>query len=328
VITDSLTSFLRQGSATNTIQLEYEFTRRWSGYVGYRFTRRNITDINSDSQVSVFYPTLPDRGACAGLPLVNGICTVSATSGDSDIVQINGHSGLFGFAGRPTNKWRINGDVELYSADNAFTRISPRHLQLYRMKSSYQPKDWIALGGSISVRENRNTSLDIGNLQHNRSYSFSGSFMPVNGKIGLDVAYDYNDIFSQTNICYVSTPTPAGALSCGTPFLSGLSVYKEQSHLGSGYLLVKPARRVKANLGYTITSSIGTTLILNPNAPTGPLSFNYTLPSGLVSVELQKHMLFKAGWNYYDYNEKSLSGPTLPRDFRGNAFTLSLRYIM
>jgi hypothetical protein len=329
VITDNLTSFLRQASTINTFRLDYQFTRRLSGYMGYRFERRNITDINNDTQVSVFYPTLPNRGACAGLPLVNGVCTVpTVLEAENEAVQINGHSGLFGFSSRPTDKWRINADTELYSADNAFTRISPRHLQLYRVKSSYQPKDWIAVGGSVYIRENRNNSSDIGNLQHNRTYSFNGTFIPVNSKIGVDVAYDYNDIFSQTNICYVSTPTPPGALSCGTPFLSGLSIYKEQTHFGSGYFMVRPERRVTMNLGYTITSSTGTTLILNPNAPTGPLSFNYTLPSGLITVQMQRHMIFKAGWNYYDYNERSQSGPTLPRDFRGNVFTLSMRYVM
>jgi hypothetical protein len=33
-------------------------------------------------------------------------------------------------------------------------------------------------------------------------------------------------------------------------------------------------------------------------------------------------------WNYYDYHEKSDPGPTLPRDFRGNVFTVSMRYSM
>jgi len=36
----------------------------------------------------------------------------------------------------------------------------------------------------------------------------------------------------------------------------------------------------------------------------------------------------QTGWNFYDYNEKSAPGPTLPRDFRGNVFTMSLRYAM
>jgi hypothetical protein len=35
---------------------------------------------------------------------------------------------------------------------------------------------------------------------------------------------------------------------------------------------------------------------------------------------------WKAGWNYYGYNENSPVGPTLPRDFTGNVFSASVRY--
>ena len=149
VIADSLTDFLRQAITLNTFEVEYEASPRYSGYIGYRFTRRNITDNNSDNQVSVFYPTLPNRGSCAGQPLVNGVCTVATVlEAENDFVQINGNSGLLGITARPTDKWRINGDVEIYTADNAFTRISPRHLQLYKVKAIYRPKDWVNLGGS------------------------------------------------------------------------------------------------------------------------------------------------------------------------------------
>jgi opacity protein-like surface antigen len=52
------------------------------------------------------------------------------------------------------------------------------------------------------------------------------------------------------------------------------------------------------------------------------------LPSASLAFDISKSLTYKAGWNYYDYNEKSLPGPTLPRDFRGNTFTLALRYTM
>lgn len=329
VITDGLTDFLRQSQTINTFEVEYEASHKYSGYIGYRFDRRNITDINSDIQLSVFYPSLPNRGGCAGQPVVNNVCTAgSVLAAENTFVQINANSGLLGITARPTDKWRINGDMEIFTADNAFTRISPRHLQIYKVKANYKPKDWMDLGAAVRIRENRNTSFDIGNLQHNRSYSFVGTFMPPDSKVGFDVSYDYNDIFSQTNICYVSTPTPPGALSCGSPFLSGISVYNELSHFGSAYMTWKASRRVNANLGYTLTSSTGSTLILNPNAPTGPLSYNYHLPVVGLAIQLEKHVIFKSGWNYYDYNEKSAPGPTLPRDFHGNVFTLSMRYVM
>ena len=121
---------------------------------------------------------------------------------------------------------------------------------------------------------------------------------------------------------------PATALSCGAPFLQSPSVYKEAINYGGASVYLKPFSRLTLNAGYTLTSTSGSTLILNPNSPTGPLSFNYTLPMVMVQFDLTKRLSYKTGWNYYDYNEKSDPGPTLPRDFHGNTFTLSLRYSM
>jgi hypothetical protein len=333
VVVDVLNQFLKQFIAINTFEAEYQFTPRVSAYVGYRFERREITDNDSDLQIQTFFPgptaALANRGACAGQPLAaNGTCTVLVPDSGGDFVRINAQSAIFGFAARPSSKLRFSFDTELYYADNVFTRISPRHLQWYKGKVLYKPTAWWNLGGAVNIRENRNNTSDIGNLQHNRSYAINSVFAPAEAMWGLDLSYDYNDVFSQTNICFVATPVPAGSLSCGTPFLSGISVYNQTSHVGSGSIYLKPTKRVTAAVGYTVTSSNGNTLILNPIAPTGPLAFNYHLPSGSLVIQMAKNLAFKGGWNYYDYNEKSDPGPTLPRDFRGNSFTLSLRYSM
>jgi hypothetical protein len=321
-----LHQFIRQDMKINTFQVEYDFTRRITAYLGYRFENREITHNDSSVQVQTFFPSLPNRGACAGEPLVNGICTVTLEDSGNDFIPINGHSAIFGFSARPSEKFRVSFDTELFYADNIFTRISPRHLQVYRVRTNYKPQSWMSFGGTVSIRENRNNTADIGNLQHNRSYAFSAVIAPAEAKWGLDFSYDYNDIFSQTNICFVATPAPPNSLSCGTPFLQGLSVYNERAHYGAGSIFLKPVARVTAALGYTVTSSTGDTLILNPNAPTGPLSFNYHLPSAMLVIQISKKLAYKTGWNFYDYNEKSAPGPTLPRDFRGNVFTVSLRY--
>ena len=323
-----MNQFLRQDTKLNTFQVEYDFTPRVMAYIGYRYERREITDNDSDIQVQTFFPTLPNRGACAGQPLVNGVCTIILPDSGSDFVPINGNSALFGVSAHPTDKLRVSFDSEFYYADNVFTRISPRHLQVYRVRTTYKPESWLNLAGTVSIRENRNNTADIGNLQHNRSYGFNAVIAPAEARWGLDLAYNYNDIFSQTNICFVATPAPANSLSCGTPFLQALSVYNEQGHYGAGSVYLKPISRVTAAVGYAITSSTGNTLILNPIAPTGPLNFNYHLPTATLMVQLSKNLFYKTGWNYYDYNEKSAPGPTLPRDFRGNVFTLSLRYTM
>ena len=337
IIVDNRNDYLGQTRIQNSFLLQYDFTKRISAYVGYRFERKEITQRVDGAQVQTFFPgptaALANRGACVGQPLnPDGSCTalVPAADAGDDFVQINGHTGLIGFAARPTDKLRINADVEFFSADNVFFRITPRHLQDYRFRVHYNPKDWVTLGSVVRILESSNNSLDIGNLQHNRSYGFSSSFAPPEAIWSFDLSYDYNDVFSQTNICFVATPNlnPPGSINCGTPFLSGVSLYTNTSNFGSATVVLKPWKRVTAGLGYAITSTTGNTLILNPIAPTGPLDFNYHLPTASLAIALSEKVTFKSGWNFYDYNEKSDPGPTLPRDFRGNMFVLSLRYTM
>lgn len=324
IIQENYFDFLRQDEKFNTIQLEYDFTRRISGHVGYRYENREIIHNTDDIQLQTIFPT---QAIARGCPTAAG-CTLTVASPDTLFVPINAHSGLIGFSARPTDDFRVGFDTEFYSADNTYTRIAPRHLQTYKALVKYTPKGWFSFGSAIKIRENRNTTADIGNFQHDRSFAFTGTIAPPEGKWGADLSYDYNDIFSQTNICFVATPTPAGALSCGTPFLSGISVYNELTHNGSFSVYAKPVKRVSVGVGYTITSSSGNTLILNPNAPTGPLTYKYHLPLATLAIELSRNLTYKTGWNYYDYHEDSAAGSTLPRNFRGNVFTLSIRYSM
>lgn len=331
VTNDLVSQFLAQEDLVNTVETEYDFTRKVTSYLGFRYEHRDITDDVIDNQNQTFLSPLPNRGACAGKPVVNGVCTVFVPNSNPEIttfVPIHAYSAIFGIAARPTQNLRLSFDTEQYYADNTFTRISPRHLQSYKARASYRANGWVNFGTALNIRENRNDTADIGNLQHNRSYAFNTVIAPPEGKWGFDLGYDYNDIFSQTNICFVSTPTTPGTLSCGSPFLEAPSVYKETANVVNSSVFLHPVSRVNLVVGYTVTSSNGSTLILNPNAPTGPLAYNYHLPTAALSVELTKKLVYKTGWNYYDYNEKSDPGPTLPRDFRGNTFTLSLRYSM
>jgi outer membrane receptor protein involved in Fe transport len=151
----------------------------------------------------------------------------TVTSADSTFVPIQAHSLIAGVSARVTDTLRFRFDTELYYADNAFTRISPRHLQRYRLRTTYKPVDWVNLSGGISILENRNTALDIGNLQHNRSYSIAAELAPHEGKWGVDLSYDYNDIFSQTNnmLCRDAQSSgraePRRAIPIGDFFLRG-----------------------------------------------------------------------------------------------------------
>jgi len=325
---DFFNQYLRQQIFLNTFELEYAFTRNMNGYIGFRYGNRQITFDDSDVAVETFLSPLPNRGDCAAEPVVAGVCTVTISDSGAEFIPISEYSGLVGFSYAKGMRFRASFDGEFYYADNTFTRIAPRHMQLYRIRATGKPKDWATLGGAIWIRNDSNNTADIGHTGHNRNYSFSAVLAPPTASWGLDLNYAYNNIFSQTNICFVSTPVPATALDCGAPFLQSPSVYKENINYGGASIYLKPFSRLTLNAGYTLTSTSGSTLILNPNSPTGPLSFNYTLPMVMVQFDLTKRLSYKTGWNYYDYNEKSDPGPTLPRDFHGNTFTLSLRYSM
>jgi hypothetical protein len=328
ITNDFLFTFLRQDSKMNTVELEYDLTPRITGHLGWRFERRSITNSAVDIQDLTFFPTLPNRGACAGQPLdANGVCRVTTVDGpDEPIPQITGHSLLLGFSARPTDALRTTFDLEWFAADHTLTRISPKNRQHYKGRISYH-KDWMNLSGTVNVLESRNNVLDIGHKEHNRNYGFALIASPKD-RLGAELGYNYNDIFSTTNICFVSTPTPPNSITCGTTtLLAADSIYKNRVHFVYGNLMFKPVKRVTANVGYNLTSTSGNTLILNPTQSTlGPLAFNYHKPTASLDVELAKGWTWRTGWNYYGYNEKSDPGVVLGRDFHSNSATLSLRY--
>jgi hypothetical protein len=94
-------------------------------------------------------------------------------------------------------------------------------------------------------------------------------------------------------------------------------IYTNNVHYGMGSVLVKPLRRVTTQVGYSITSVGGQTPQFNRLQPAGSLQYNYHQPLANVAIDIGHNLTAKAGWNYYQYGEKSFVGPTrsalLPR---------------
>jgi hypothetical protein len=205
------------------------------------------------------------------------------------------------------------------------TRISPRNLQRYKLRANYK-KAWANVSGTMNILESRNNETDVFHKEHNRNYGFALSLSPK-PKFSFDLGYNYDDVYSTTNICYVATPAPTGSTDCGTPFLASPSVYTNKINFVYSNIMIKPVKRVTAYVGYNLTSTSGGTLILNPIEGTlGSLAFNFHRPSASFDVDLGKGVTWRTAWNYHDYNEKSAAGIVSPRDFQSNAATLSLHY--
>jgi hypothetical protein len=231
---------------------------------------------------------------------------------------------------------RINLEAELSTADNFITRISPRQRQNYRARTSYRPVHWANLAGSLNIWESRNGESDTQFKQHYRNVGFVASLLPKE-RVGFDVSYNYTNALQQALICFNFSDTviPVGTVVDGCPTFDAadnnnpdhiLSSYVNHTHYFMANLMVKPVKQVTAKVGYGLTSVNGTTTLLNPLQPLGPLDFTYHQPVAELSYDVAKYWSLNAYWNYDQYNEGSFVGPTSPRYFHDNRTTLSVKY--
>jgi hypothetical protein len=349
----AVSQFLKQDEKNNIAEVEYHFSAKLGARLGYRYRSRTIADASQAAGLFIFFPSL-QNSRTPPAPYNNVTCPVAnnvgpvgnaldpcvlpfVSSPDSSETPIHEHAGLFGIWFRPVSTFRISLDTEFMSADKSFTRISPRQSQEYRVRTKYQPAHWLNLNGSVRIWEARDNITDINNLQHDRAYGFSALFQP-NDKIGLELGYDYNDVFSQIGICYINVPAPPGfnPTACVAPLIQQLSTYTNKSHYGYFDAMWTPFHTLTAHLGANLTGTSGSALLINPNAVSGPLDSKWLHPFGGLDYHFAKNWTGKAYWDFYGYHEDPTAGSVAgtfapqdalaPRNFRGNLVTLSVRY--
>ena len=307
-----ISNFLGQKSYYTLTQLEFTPSKSFGAHLGYRLRHRHVFK----AEPEVLDPEAP----------------FETFEGDS--IDINEHGPVVGFWFRPSNNLRANVDVELSTADNFLTRISPRQRQNYRGRLSYKSGRWATLTGSANFWEARNGEADTHLEQHYRNAGFVVTLLPSE-RFNLDLGYNYTDALQNAYICFNSTFLPAGAIANGCPTFDSAannnpnwiySNYTSNTHYFSGVVSGSPAKRIRLALGYGLIHNDGDTTILNPLQPFGTLHSTYHQPLGSVSYEFVKHVSLNAYWNYDQYRESSFTGPTLPRYFHDNRTVLSAKY--
>jgi hypothetical protein len=245
---------------------------------------------------------------------------------------------LLGLWARPTHALRLNFDLEHTNYNAVFVRMSPRKEARYRFQTTYTPRPWAVLGGSINILQDSNGDAQVQYVGHNQNYGLTASLAPRE-RFGLDLAYNFNSVIQNALICFNDTP-PAGVIlpfvtnannnNCGgndtSNNLMANSYYTNHTNFGMVAIRFKPEKRVTANLGYSITSVDGSIPQFNILQPLGSLQYKYQQPVANLSVDLGHKLAWNTGWNYYQYNEGSFVGPTAPRYFHANSLTESLRY--
>jgi len=245
---------------------------------------------------------------------------------------------LLGLWARPTHALRLNFDLEHANYNSVFVRMSPRKEARYRFQTTYTPRPWAVLGGSINILQDSNADAQTQYVGHNQNYGFTASLAPRE-RFGLDLAYNFNSVIQNALICFNDTP-PVGVT---LPFVTGAnnnncagndtannlmanSYYTNHTNFGMAAIRFKPEKRVTANVGYSITSVDGSVPQFNILQPLGSLQYKYQQPVANLSVDLGHRLAYNMGWNYYQYAEGSFVGPTAPRYFHANSVTESLRY--
>lgn len=287
--------FLNQKTKTDTFVVAWDVTSLARLSVGYRYRSRIITDAGGD------------------------------------FIPIHESWGLFGASLRPTPQWRINLNVDAMYADDAFTRISPRQLQHYIVRTTYRPHLWLTFAGTVNIRESRDNVRTVNHLEHNRDVSFGTSISPSE-RWSLDLNYAYDSVYSSTIECYRSTPAPPLSgiappvcAAAGTPLLS-TGYYDAPTQSGSVGLMLVPVKRVRFNGGYRMSAVNGTSDFINIRQVSGSLQSQFQSPYANLVIDIAPNWAWKADYNYYDYGEGSPIGPTLPRSFRGSVYTFAVHY--
>jgi len=303
----TLSSF-NQTWTRNQVELAWDISKKAGARIGYRYGDRefnNVTDL---------------------------------LTGDLDHFVGLEQTALFGIWARPTHTLRLNFDWEYTNFNGVFVRMSPRKESRYRFQTTYKPRSWATLGGSINILQLSNADAETKFVGHNQNYGLTASLAPRE-RFGMDLAYNFNSVIQNALICFNDTP-PTGVI---LPFVANAnnndcagndtsnnllanSYYTNHTNFGMATVRFRATKRVMANVGYSITSVDGNVPQFNVLQPLGSLQYKYQQPVANLSVDIGHKWAFNMGWNYYQYGEGSFVGPTAPRYFHANSLTESLRY--
>lgn len=296
---------LNQNWKRNETDLVWDINKHIGARIGYRYGSRTFVHVND------------------------------FTTNDVDDIPIHENTGLFGIWAKPMTNLRFNFDLEASNYDDTIVRIGPRRDSRYRIQANYTPRPWVVIGGAINLYQASNGNSLIDYKGHNRNYGFTASITPRE-RLGLDVAYNYNDYQQNALICFSDTP-PAGVIlpvvtnaeNCTNdsknPLLTN-GYYTNGTHYFMAAVRFQPLPRVTTHIGYSLNSVSGSTPQFNILQPLGSLDYKYHLPLADIAVDLGHQLTWKAAWNYYEYNEGSFIGPTSDRYFHANNATFSLRW--
>ena len=192
--TPTTTSTLTQSSFNqiwkrNQTDLAWDISKRAGARIGFRYGDRQFNLFNDYSGVET--------------------SNAFSTAGEDQFV-VNEYTALFGFWARPIHALRLNFDLEHTNYNNVIVRMAPRKESRYRFQTTYTPKPWAVLGGSVNILQDANADAFTNYVGHSQNYGITASLAPRE-RFGMDLAYNFNSVMQNALICFNDTP-PTGVI--------------------------------------------------------------------------------------------------------------------
>jgi hypothetical protein len=266
--------------------------------------------------------------------------TVIQTSGTGpmeNLIGMDENGAILNAALRPTNQWDLNGSAEISYTDNSFTPLGARQLQHYRVHTLYRPKPWATISGAYNDLERHNNTNNTGtpsadgplqHVDHSRIVSL-GLVLAPNEHYGFDFNYSYSDVYTSTNICYLSgaytttagsTPSLPGAASTTSTGANNLCPDKltdwgpvkdfmdAPTQYFSGGLTYTPNKQINSAVGYRISAVSGNQFFNDAQEVNGSLQSAYQSPYVNLAWTVHPGLIWRAEYNFYGYGEGGPSG--------------------
>jgi hypothetical protein len=306
-------------------------------YYGQAYVTNNATVTWDATPRSIFSLTYRFISRDIGQGVPHNVPIDTTTDPVHGTVHINENGGIFTFALHPATNWDLNGSADVAYADNAFTSIGQRQLQLFRIHTLYRPRTWATVTGSFSDRERRNNtnhnidSIEAGDQNydgpiahedHNRIGSVGVVMLPSE-RYNINFNYSYSDVYAATNICYSSgaTATVPGAAqvdASGAPNLcSGGKTWFARdfmhapTNIGSVAVTFNVTGKVQTNAGYMVSAVNGSRFFNDARDVNGSMESTWQTPFFNLNYAMHPGLVWKAEYNYYGYGEGGPSGAPL-----------------
>jgi hypothetical protein len=309
------TGYLNQQSESNTLLATASITSQFKLSGGWRFKNREVADSGPDDLI--FHE--------------NGL--------------------ILGAVVQPSNTVRFNVNYDQMNSaaansatlTNTFTREAPNKTYHIRARATFKPTKWVNFAVAGNDFWGKNDDPFVNHSEHSHDFSFGTSVTPTEG-LSLDFNYAYDDVYSNTDLCYVFTPNPNAPLpfaasnsgTCvktaanpngATTLLLGSGHYDAPSHFISGSFNYAPRKFLHLNGGARLNKTDGSAEMLNPYMAPGALQSNYLTPFADVQANIAPQWTWHGNFTYDGYAETGTASPTLPaRNTHGNILTLGVKY--